>query len=149
MLPPVRCRFSARNSNTSRCFKDLLVCAADDMDHSSNVWQAAQHIARHYRPTLPDPPLRLITDYSQAEEDSKSPQAAAMVLRVVFARRDEAEVWQITNADELRLLCSWWFYRCPATGRLFRAACGTWAFTNLTTSLAGEVGSIGSMAASE
>ncbi|GAB4813596.1 hypothetical protein N2152v2_000642 [Parachlorella kessleri] len=127
--------FSARNGNGSRCFQDLIVCTADDMDHSSNVWQAAQHIAQHYRPTLPDPPLRLITDYSQAVR-SESPQAAATVLQVVFAWRDGAAVVQITNVEELRLLCSWWFYRCRTTGRLFRAACGTWEFTNLTTSLA-------------
>ncbi|GAB4813597.1 hypothetical protein N2152v2_000643 [Parachlorella kessleri] len=133
--------FSARFiNNSSRCYKDMLVCAADDMGHASNLWQATQHILQHHLPSLPplEPPIEWQPD-SQATSNpirAWGPSAAATLVRVVFARRDGAAVRQMSNLDELLRECNMWTYRTPATGRLYRAVCGSWIFTNLTTSIA-------------
>ena len=114
------CSFSARpppGGRKSRCYRSILLCAADDHNTGSNAWQAAQHIVRHYRLALPPAPVAFWPplpaspaaepaaragggDGRDSTPGGSAPEGATLptiVLRVAFIQRGGRGIRQVRS----------------------------------------------------
>ena len=158
---PLPRRFSARTPAgleglapcRSRCYRRLLLCAADEQGVASNAFQAAQFVAEHYKSQLPAAPVEFRPSAAQpgggrgggdasggGSQQQQGGAGGPVLLRVVLIERQGTGIRQVLNMEELAQRCTQWSYTHPGSGRAFAATCGTCTFDNLLTSIAGGRG---------
>jgi len=128
-----------------RCYAQLMLCSGSTTRIAPNAWQAAQHIARYYAPSLPPSPVAYTTTAAAASGadstgNGTSPSASgSMELKVLFlVRPGRPAVRKILNLEEAVERCQGWEFTDPASGRRFHAACGVHeARGDMATNIAG------------